>query len=31
MERDRFMSAQEAVAYGLADRVIEKREDAGEQ
>jgi ATP-dependent Clp protease protease subunit len=30
MERDRFMSAQEAVAYGLADRVIEKREDAGE-
>jgi ATP-dependent Clp protease protease subunit len=30
MERDRFMSAQEAVAYGLADRVIEKREDTGE-
>lgn len=25
MERDFFMSAQEAVAYGLADRVIEKR------
>jgi ATP-dependent Clp protease protease subunit len=25
MERDNFMSAQEAVAYGLADRVIEKR------
>jgi ATP-dependent Clp protease protease subunit len=30
MERDYFMSAQEAVAYGLADRVMEKREDAGE-
>ena len=25
MERDNFMSAQEAVAYGLADRVIDKR------
>lgn len=25
MERDFFMSAQEAVAYGLADKVIEKR------
>jgi ATP-dependent Clp protease protease subunit len=25
MERDNFMSAHEAVAYGLADRVIEKR------
>jgi ATP-dependent Clp protease protease subunit len=25
MERDFFMSAQEAVAYGLADEVIEKR------
>lgn len=25
MERDFFMSAQEAVAYGLADRVIDKR------
>lgn len=25
MERDRFMSAQEAVDYGLADKVIEKR------
>jgi ATP-dependent Clp protease, protease subunit len=25
MERDNFMSAQEAVAYGLADRVIHKR------
>ena len=25
MERDRFMSAQEAVEYGLADKVIEKR------
>jgi ATP-dependent Clp protease protease subunit len=30
MERDYFMSAAEAVAYGLADRVIEKREDAHE-
>jgi ATP-dependent Clp protease protease subunit len=26
MERDYFMSAQEAVAYGLADRVVSKRE-----
>ena len=26
MERDFFMSAQEAVAYGLADRIITKRE-----
>jgi ATP-dependent Clp protease protease subunit len=26
MERDFFMSAEEAVAYGLADRVISKRE-----
>jgi ATP-dependent Clp protease protease subunit len=25
MDRDRFMSAEEAVAYGLADKVIEKR------
>jgi ATP-dependent Clp protease protease subunit len=25
MERDNFMSAEEAVAYGLADRVIIKR------
>ena len=30
MERDFFMSAHEAVAYGLADRVITKREDANE-
>ena len=30
MERDFFMSAAEAVAYGLADRVIEKREEATE-
>ena len=30
MERDYFMSAEEAVAYGLADRVIERREDAEE-
>ena len=27
MERDNFMSAQEAVAYGLADKVIEQRLD----
>jgi ATP-dependent Clp protease protease subunit len=26
MERDFFMSAEEAVAYGLADRVITKRD-----
>jgi len=26
MERDFFMSAQEAVAYGLADKIINKRE-----
>jgi ATP-dependent Clp protease protease subunit len=25
MERDRFMSAEEAVEYGLADRIIDKR------
>jgi ATP-dependent Clp protease protease subunit len=25
MERDNFMSAQEAVAYGLADEVINRR------
>ena len=25
MDRDRFMTAHEAVDYGLADRVIEKR------
>ena len=25
MERDFFMSSEEAVAYGLADRVIDKR------
>jgi ATP-dependent Clp protease protease subunit len=30
LERDFFMSAQEAVVYGLADRVIDKREDAVE-
>lgn len=28
MERDFFMSASEAVAYGLADRIIEKRDEA---
>jgi ATP-dependent protease ClpP protease subunit len=26
MERDFFMSAQEAVDYGLADRIIDRRE-----
>jgi hypothetical protein len=25
MERDNFMSAEEAVAYGLADKIIDKR------
>lgn len=30
MERDFFMSATEAVAYGLADRVISKREEAND-
>jgi ATP-dependent Clp protease protease subunit len=25
MERDRFMSGEEAVEYGLADRIIDKR------
>jgi len=25
MERDNFMSAQEAVDYGLADKILEKR------
>ena len=27
MDRDTFMSAQEAVAYGLADKVVEKRDE----
>jgi ATP-dependent Clp protease protease subunit len=26
MERDFFMSAEEAVAYGLADKIINKRD-----
>ena len=26
MERDNFMSAEEAVAYGLADKIISKRD-----
>jgi len=30
MDRDKFMSANEAVAYGLADKVIERRDDLGE-
>jgi ATP-dependent Clp protease protease subunit len=25
MERDRFMSAQEALDYGLADKILEQR------
>jgi ATP-dependent Clp protease protease subunit len=29
MERDRFFTGQEAVAYGLVDRVIERRDLAG--
>jgi ATP-dependent protease ClpP protease subunit len=27
MERDKFMNAEEAVAYGLVDRVITSRAD----
>ena len=27
MERDKFMNAEEAVAYGLVDRIITSRED----
>ena len=27
MDRDKFMSAQESVDYGLADKIITKRED----
>lgn len=30
MDRDHFMSAGEAVAYGLADKIIERRTDLGE-
>jgi ATP-dependent Clp protease protease subunit len=26
MDRDTFMSAQEAVAYGLVDKIIERRD-----
>jgi ATP-dependent protease ClpP protease subunit len=26
MERDNFMTAEEAVAYGLADKVIDRRQ-----
>ena len=29
MDRDFFMSAEEAVAYGLADEIIEKRPQCG--
>jgi len=25
MDRDKFMSAEEALAYGLADKIIDKR------
>jgi len=25
MDRDKFMNAEEAVAYGLADTIVEKR------
>ena len=31
MERDKFMTAKESVAYGLADKVITTREDDGRQ
>ena len=27
MERDNFMTADEAVAYGLADKIVDKRSD----
>jgi ATP-dependent protease ClpP protease subunit len=27
MERDKFMNAEEAVAYGLVDKVISSRDD----
>ena len=27
MERDKFMNAEEAVAYGLVDKVITSRQD----
>jgi ATP-dependent protease ClpP protease subunit len=30
MERDKFMTAKEAVAYGLADKVITTRDKDGE-
>jgi ATP-dependent protease ClpP protease subunit len=26
MDRDKFMSAEEALAYGLIDKIVEKRE-----
>jgi ATP-dependent Clp protease protease subunit len=28
LERDRFMSAEEALAYGLIDEVVQRRPDA---
>ena len=31
MERDKFMTAEESVAYGLADEVIVKRKENGEE
>ena len=31
MERDKFMTAEEAVAYGLADKVITTRDKDGEE
>ena len=27
MERDKFMTAEEAVKYGLADKIVSNRED----
>jgi len=27
MERDKFMNAEEAVAYGLVDKIVTNRED----
>jgi len=31
MERDLYMDAQEALEFGLVDRILERREDEGEQ
>jgi ATP-dependent Clp protease protease subunit len=31
MERDYYMDAQEALDFGIVDRILERREDEGEQ